>query len=240
MVCFQKFWDTKSSIEIGGKTIETFVYSQKTGDLINNNTDAIKTALTYYSENAGNYPYSHASVVKSELKAGGGMEYPMITVCDILNQEVIIHEVGHNWFYGILGSNERRYPWMDESINSYFETDAMKPTTLSKQTNKRQNFINNANDFGMDVLAINATRLNTSQAAGLHSADFTDLNYGTMVYGKGSLIFKHLKAVMGDDDFKDAFKAYFETWKFKHPLREICRMCLKKQLVKNTIGFLTN
>ena len=214
----KNFGILKSSIEIGGKTIETFVYSQKTGDLINNNTDAIKTALTYYSENAGNYPYSHASVVKSELKAGGGMEYPMITVCDILNQEVIIHEVGHNWFYGILGSNERRYPWMDESINSYFETDAMKPTTLSKQTNKRQNFINNANDFGMDVLAINATRLNTSQAVGLHSADFTDLNYGTMVYGKGSLIFKHLKAVMGDDDFKDAFKAYFETWKFKHPL----------------------
>ncbi len=214
----KNFGILKSSVEIGGKTIETFVYSQKNSDLINNNTDAIKTALTYYSENAGNYPYSHASVVKSELKAGGGMEYPMITVCDILNQEVIIHEVGHNWFYGILGSNERRYPWMDESINSYFETDAMKPTLLSKQTNKRQNFINNATDFSMDVLAMNAIRLNTAQAVGLHSADFTDLNYGIMVYGKGALIFKHLRAFLGDEMFKKCFNTYFETWKYKHPL----------------------
>lgn len=214
----KNFGILKGSAAIGDRTVETYVYSQKNADLVSNNLDAIKTALTYYSENAGNYPYSHASVVKSELKAGGGMEYPTITVCDILNQEVIIHEVGHNWFYGILGNNERRYPWMDESINSYFESDAMKPTANSKQNTKRQNFINNATDYGMDVLAINATRTNTSQAVGLHSADFTDLNYGTMVYGKGSLIFKHLRAYLGDAMFKKCFNTYFETWKFKHPL----------------------
>ncbi len=214
----KNFGILKGSVAIGDKTVETYVYSQKNTDLVNNNLDAIKTALTYYSENAGDYPYSHASVVKSELKAGGGMEYPTITVCDILNQEVIIHEVGHNWFYGILGNNERRFPWMDESINSYFESDAMKPTANSKQNTKRQNFINNATDYGMDVLAINATRTNTSQAVGLHSADYTDLNYGTMVYGKGSLIFKHLRAYLGDDMFKKCFNTYFETWKYKHPL----------------------
>jgi len=54
------------------------------------------------------------------------MEYPMITLCDFLNEEVIVHEVGHNWFYGILANNERRFPWMDESINSYYEAEAMK------------------------------------------------------------------------------------------------------------------
>jgi hypothetical protein len=214
----KNFGILKGSVAIGDKTVETYVYSQKNTDLVSNNLDAIKTALTYYSENAGNYPYSHASVVKSELKAGGGMEYPTITVCDILNQEVIIHEVGHNWFYGILGNNERRYPWMDESINSYFESEAMKPADASKQTNKRQNFFNNITDFGMDVLAINAARTNTSQAVGLHSADYTDLNYGTMVYGKGSLIFKHLRAYLGGELFKKCFNTYFETWKFKHPL----------------------
>ena len=80
---------------------------------------AIETAITYYSDNVGVYPYSHATVVHGELKAGGGMEYPMITLCDFLNDEVIVHEVGHNWFYGILANNERRFPWMDESINSY-------------------------------------------------------------------------------------------------------------------------
>lgn len=214
----KNFGILKSEVQIGDKKVETYIYSQKASDLMSNNTDAIKTALTYYSLNAGNYPYSHASVVKSELKAGGGMEYPMITVCDILNQEVIIHEVGHNWFYGILASNERRYPWMDESINSYFESDAMKPTTFSKENTKRQNLINNATDFSLDVLAINTIRLNASQAVGLHSADFTDPNYGAMVYGKGAIIFKHLRAYLGDDVFKQCFNTYYETWKFKHPL----------------------
>ena len=43
----------------------------------------------------------------------------------VLGKEVIVHEVGHNWFYGILANNERLYPWMDESINSYFEHEAI-------------------------------------------------------------------------------------------------------------------
>jgi len=214
----KNFGILQNSVEIGGKTIETFVYSQKPKDLNAEYMDAIKTALVYYSENSGNYPYSHATVVKSELKAGGGMEYPMITVCDILNQEVIIHEVGHNWFYGILANNERRYPWMDESINSYFEAEAMKPSLALKNQNKRQSILSNINDYSIELLAINAIRNNSAQAVGLHSMDYTNLNYGLMVYGKGALIFNHLKAYLGDDDFKKCFNTYFETWKYKHPL----------------------
>ena len=57
----------------------------------------------------------------------GGMEYPTITLITSPNAEeeemdgVITHEVGHNWFYGILGSNERDHAWMDEGMNTYFQ-----------------------------------------------------------------------------------------------------------------------
>ncbi len=214
----KNFGILKNYVVIGDKTIETFVYSQKKEDLISNNSDAIKTALTYYSENAGIYPYSHATLVKSGLKAGGGMEYPMITVCDYLNSQIIIHEVGHNWFYGILGNNERRYPWMDESINSFFESEAGKPDSLSVLQTKKQNFINNATDFSLELMAENAMRLNTAQAVGLQSEDYTELNYGTMVYGKGAVIFNHLQGYLGKELFKKCFNTYYETWKFKHPL----------------------
>ena len=59
------------------------------------------------------------------------MEYPNITVIgesynDYSHDLVITHEVGHNWFYGILGSNERENAWMDEGINSYFENRHME------------------------------------------------------------------------------------------------------------------
>ena len=58
------------------------------------------------------------------MSAGGGMEYPNITVISTSVSEdllefVIMHEVGHNWFYGILGNNERKFTWMDEGLNEY-------------------------------------------------------------------------------------------------------------------------
>ncbi len=214
----KNFGILNSSIVIENKTIETFVYSQKNQDLISNHTNAIKAALVYYSKHSGLYPYSHASLVKSELKAGGGMEYPMITVCDILNPEVIIHEVGHNWFYGILGSNERRYPWMDESINNYFEAEATKLLITDHLGSEKQKSLSISASLGMEILTTNAIRLNNSQAVGLPSENYTNANYGLMVYGKGSIIFKHLRAYLGDTIFQKCFNRYFDQWKFKHPL----------------------
>ena len=57
---------------------------------------------------------------------GGGMEYPTITIISPGESaknldNTITHEIGHNWFYGILASNERTHPWMDEGLNSYYD-----------------------------------------------------------------------------------------------------------------------
>ena len=56
------------------------------------------------------------------MSVGGGMEYPNITVISKADSKdmlefVIMHEVGHNWFYGILGNNEREFTWLDEGLN---------------------------------------------------------------------------------------------------------------------------
>ncbi|MBK6930578.1 MAG: M1 family metallopeptidase [Saprospirales bacterium] len=86
----------------------------------------VRRAVEFYSQNVGAYPWPQATAVHSALSAGGGMEYPMITVIGNSGNakgldEVITHEVGHNWFYGILASNERGHAWMDEGLNSYYE-----------------------------------------------------------------------------------------------------------------------
>jgi aminopeptidase N len=78
--------------------------------------DYINDALYYYSRWYGDYPYNNCTAISVPRGArGGGMEYPTITAIgynkrDIPLEMVIMHEVGHNWFYGILGFNERRYP----------------------------------------------------------------------------------------------------------------------------------
>src|SRR5205085_1955837 len=101
-----------------------------------NNTEAgvwkkslqnMKDAVLYYSDWVGEYPYSSLTMVDVGDAFGNGMEYPMIATIgnygDAFQTElVIVHEAGHNWFYGVLGTNERCHPWMDEGINNFYET----------------------------------------------------------------------------------------------------------------------
>ncbi|RZM09279.1 MAG: M1 family peptidase, partial [Pedobacter sp.] len=85
-----------------------------------------KAALRFYSDHIGDYPYEEAKVVLGPDASYGGMEYPGITIIEPglkgnSLDNVIAHELGHNWFYGALASNERDYPWMDEGLNSYYD-----------------------------------------------------------------------------------------------------------------------
>ena len=172
--------------------------------------DHIETAIKYYSDNVGIYPYSHATVVHGELKAGGGMEYPMITLCDFMSEEVIVHEVGHNWFYGILANNERTYPWMDEAINSYYESEAM-----AQDDEKRHGAINTA-----IIMAFIKDKYLTNdyQPIASSSEELTSANYGLIVYRLGAKSFGYLKAYLSADLFRECMRTYYDTWKYKHPL----------------------
>ncbi|MFN3445844.1 MAG: M1 family metallopeptidase, partial [Bacteroidia bacterium] len=226
-----KFKVSKGEVKLNnGRTVETWFFSEKDNDKkreegILYTNDAVK----FYSDNVGNYPYQHASVVITKLKAGGGMEYPTITNVTEVNRQVVVHEVGHNWFYGILGNNERRYPWMDESINNYYES---RSTYTSKPVKHRNLFggkksggfsIGTDNlaesSFGvLDLQYLYTARSNNAQAPFLTSEEFTNQNYGTIIYGKAALAFLQLEVYLGKEIFDGMMKSYYEKWKFKHPL----------------------
>ncbi|HEX6431203.1 MAG TPA: M1 family metallopeptidase, partial [Niastella sp.] len=91
-----------------------------------NSIQYIKDAVHFRSKVIGEYPYNIVSVVEAKMGFEGGMEYPTITSISPGMDEkaldmTIEHEIGHNWFYGILGSNERKYPWLDEGLNTYYD-----------------------------------------------------------------------------------------------------------------------
>jgi hypothetical protein len=188
----------------------------------------VNDAITRYSQWVGEYPYSAATAVDGALSAGAGMEYPMVTVT---MPDAIVHEVGHNWFYGILGSNERDFPWMDEGTNTYEETRMAERT--NPQAGMMADLVKStkvANAFGLENLpgaALNAlpyqalaTRSLYQPVQGPTSAAYTQANYATTVYFKTALLLKYLAAYLGQEKFDQAMHLYYERWQFKHPYPE--------------------
>jgi hypothetical protein len=196
----------------------------------NNNTDQwtksmeyVKEGTRFYSQHVGDYPYDHITVVDGTISAGGGMEYPMITVINSTGsdrqlEKVIVHEIGHNWFYGILGSNEREEAWMDEGINSfyevrYFEEKYGEDTEYSGLLSEVVPDSRGLNELGYLFTA----REHMDQELHICAHRYTPTNYGVMVYSKGAYMMQYLRSVMGTELFDSSMKHYYEKWKYRHP-----------------------
>ncbi len=198
----------------------------------------INDGTYYYSLWNGDYPYNQVTAIDGTISAGGGMEYPNVTVIGNTGSQmdleiVIVHEVGHNWFYGILGSNERVHGWMDEGLNTlnemrYVETKYPGNTHLSNQVMGLFHLKNldhhDSGDLGYRFISI----VGEDQPIETHSADFTSLNYGLIMYQKTGLVFHYLKSYLGDEAFNQTMQAYFESWKFKHPQPEDLQEALER------------
>jgi hypothetical protein len=200
----------------------------------------------YYSLWNGDYPYNNVTAVDGTISAGGGMEYPNITVIGNASSKeelevVIVHEVGHNWFYGILGSNERDHGWMDEGLNTlnemrYIYTKYPKNDWLSDMMMGMAEKINleHLDHHDMNDMTYNMSAgYGVDQPMELHSADYSMINYGAIVYSKTGLVFTFLKDYLGDTLFDQCMRAYFEAWKFKHPQPEDLRAVIEKESGKD-------
>jgi hypothetical protein len=172
-----------------------------------------KQATRFYSASVGEYPYPVVSVVQGPESFGGGMEYPTITIISPTDDDkqldkTIAHEIGHNWFYGILASNERKHPWMDEGINSFYETRYAH--------NNDPNFV----DTGTLQLLQTFIAEKKDQPIATSSEDFGTLNYALVAYYKASRWAAWLEKEFGRETFDKAMKTYYDRWQFKHPQPE--------------------
>jgi len=197
-----------------GKVIDVYAfYTAKSKALWGNSLSEIKKAVRNYSGAVGEYPYTNVSIVETESRNIGGMEYPAVTAIAVKTkdqlQEVISHEVGHNWFYGILASNERAHPWMDEGMNTFYD---YRFNNASAKKFSSQHLMKLA--FETMVSA------NKDQPVGLSAPEYSYLNYGLSVYYKTAAWIKLLESKTGTAQFDALMKAYYEQWKFKHPYPE--------------------
>jgi hypothetical protein len=204
-----------------GRVIEAWSFYPQKDTLWKQSVAMAKDAIHFRSKLIGEYPYNVVSVVQT--KESGGMEYPTITnigsMPDAKTLDMVIdHEVGHNWFYGILASNERDHPWMDEGINSYYGN---RYVAWKYPEKRKRNWLESK-------IPENQTRLNIAifakekkdQPISTASADFTEQNYSIIAYGKTSLWMKRMEEQVGQARFDSCMQLYYEQWKFKHPQPE--------------------
>ena len=207
-----------------------------------NGVDYVNEAIYNYSLWNGEYPYNACTAIDGALSAGGGMEYPMVTVIGGVSspkmlETVIVHEVGHNWFYGILGSNERQHGWMDEGLNTFYEyrvtkmlskKNLMIQDSASAAVTKFFDLNNYPQGYGNYLTYMIAASRNQDQAIETPSEKFTQINYGAVMYTKTGLVFYYLQEYLGIKVFDSAMHVYFDRWKFKHPYPEDLKAVLEE------------
>ncbi|MBK9177488.1 MAG: M1 family metallopeptidase [Flavobacteriales bacterium] len=244
----KRFIVRKGSVTLprSGRTVSTWVmFTPKNALLWSDAITYVNESVRLYSQWVSDYPYDACTAIDGTISAGGGMEYPMITVIGNMGDKesldnVIAHEVGHNWFYGILGSNERDHAWMDEGINSFVELRYMRERYPNSGLSidlpglkKLAEGITDAHRYQSEMAYRLNARRNLDQPLALTSDDYTTLNYGTMVYMKTALIMDHLMAYLGEETMDKCMQAYFEEWKFKHPRPEDMKKVFERESGKN-------
>lgn len=192
-------------------------------------------ALKFFHETYGPYPYKQFTVADTYIRAGG-IEYPNIVFINTgINPEfrlnrfkaVVIHEMAHNWFYGLLANNQTEEEWMDEGFTSFAEIECMEALfgMEDNYSNNRDDWFsrtfwyenNDRKDNAISYLELTKEGRELDQID-LH-ADY--LGYGAYVsqYSKMADVIYMLQYVLGDSTFKQAIKDYFNAWYFKHPYR---------------------
>jgi hypothetical protein len=228
-----------------GSIVDVFSYYQPNGNKEwNNSVSFIEDAVTRYSGWIGEYPYPTVAAVEGPKNlSSGGMEYPMITLITSPDAKkegldaVIAHEVGHNWLYGIVASNEREHPWMDEGLNTYFQfryeaekyrSNSVFGSSLPEEVKKLP-----ADEFLARIMfAMNS--LPAKPAIETHSTAFANKDeYGIVVYLKTAIWMSILESSLGKENFLNGIKEYYNDWKFKHPYPEDLKLSLEKGSKQN-------
>jgi len=187
-----------------------------------------RATLDRFEKWYGPYPYKTLTVVDPEPgSAAGGMEYPTFITGDSswfapegvhLIELVVEHEFGHQYWYGMVATNEFEDAWMDEGINSYTEAKVMD-SILGTQTS----VINMLGaTFGEPELQrLSYTIVADRDAMAQNAYNYSTSNsYAGITYGKTASILLTLEGIVGQDTMAKAMHTYFMKYRFTHPTKE--------------------
>ena len=206
-------WDgARMNLMNGRKGIAMSVYPVES---VGNNgwersTEYVKGCIEGYSKRWYDYPYSSAVNVASNV---GGMEYPAIVFCGYKAKGaglwgVTDHEFGHTWFPMIVGSNERKYGWMDEGFNTFINDISTEDFNNGEYAQKGPS----GSSMYRYMFSPNSETIMSSPDA------LREQNIGVALYFKPGYALGLLRNhILGKERFDYAFRLYIQRWAYKHP-----------------------
>ena len=189
---------------------------------------ALKGSLTMFDKWYGPYPYDRITLIDPPHGGSdaGGMEYPTLITGDtswnmpkqILLPEIVTeHEFGHQYWYGMVATNEFEEAWLDEGINSYTEVKVMD-ALYGKNSFMNFPFAQLSEDQAERTMYLSAA--DTDPIARLGWKFYSNNSYGGVTYGKTATMLLTLEKVIGEDTMREALHTYFMRYRFTHPTGE--------------------
>lgn len=206
-------WDAaRINLPSGKKALAQSAYPKESDgqEAWGRSTEYSKASVEHYSEWWYEYPYPVAVNVAADV---GGMEYPGLNFCSYQSKGdrlwgVTDHEFGHNWFPMIVGTNERKYAWLDEGFNTFinhYSSVEFNNGEYGSTLNETRRFSNWLTRSDREAIATYPDVANTA-------------NLGMIAYRKPGMGLIMLREyILGEERFDRAFKSYIKTWAYKHP-----------------------
>jgi hypothetical protein len=186
----------------------------------------LKKTMQKFDEWYGPYPYKQITLIDPEPgSAMGGMEYPTLFTGETFwweprweylpLEETVVHEFGHQYWYGMVATNEVEEPWLDEGINSYSEVKVMDSLfgQNTSTVNARTSYLGDLGEQRLTYLSHPGDDPITRPGwkfAGMGS-------YAAVVYGKTVVVLSTLEAMLGEATMRQVLRTYFTRNRFKHP-----------------------
>ncbi|MBN1219188.1 MAG: M1 family metallopeptidase [Anaerolineae bacterium] len=172
-------------------------------------------SLRVFNQCFGRYPFAELDVVATPTTAGG-IEYPGLVVINqqfydfggSYFQQVVSHEVAHQWWYAMVGNNQVDEPWLDESLTNYstvFYWEDIEGAEMAERIIEGYFWepYEKAKEVGQDRPVVGPV------------ADFSERDYGIFVYGKGPLFFHALRQEVGDETYLKIMQAYYNRYRYQ-------------------------
>jgi len=188
--------------------------------------DIIQKTMRQFDQRYGPYPYKIVTVIDPEPGSEmGGMEYPTLFTGETswyeptyTTETTAGHEFGHQYWYGMVATNEFEEPWLDEGINSYTEVKVLD-AILGRNTSVLDRAYANVGDYELQRLDYLASP--DFDPVTRFAFKFRDSSsYGDITYGKAATLLATLEGFIGSDTMDEALRTYFQRYRFTHPTTE--------------------